>query len=121
VQRELKKPFFQPRLVLALSFCAAVPSQAATMNVTYALTGSGSGDPLNPPLIGTAVTRTQIPEYHLYGYLAAFKSWNPQSCLYSNPGAKTIHRKRIASSSTYIRDRHQQQLRPGFVCNRPGI
>jgi hypothetical protein len=41
-------------LVVALSFYAAVPSQAATINVTYALTGSGSGDPLNPPFIGTA-------------------------------------------------------------------
>jgi hypothetical protein len=40
--------------VLALSFWAATPAQAATINVTYALTGSGSGDPLNPPLIGTA-------------------------------------------------------------------
>ena len=28
--------------------------QAATINVTYSLTGSGSGDPANPPLIGNA-------------------------------------------------------------------
>jgi hypothetical protein len=39
---------------LALSFWAAIPAQAATINVTYALTGSGGGDPLNPPLIGNA-------------------------------------------------------------------
>jgi hypothetical protein len=39
---------------LALSFCAAIPAQAATINVTYALSGSGTGDPLNPPLIGSA-------------------------------------------------------------------
>ena len=40
--------------VLALSFCAAVPTHAEIINVTYSLTGSGGGDPLNPPLIGTA-------------------------------------------------------------------
>jgi hypothetical protein len=39
---------------LALSFCAAIPTHAATINVTYALSGSGGGDPLNPPLIGNA-------------------------------------------------------------------
>jgi len=39
---------------VALSFCAAIPALAATINVTYALSGSGGGDPLNPPLIGTA-------------------------------------------------------------------
>jgi len=39
---------------LALSFCAAITAQAEIINVTYALTGSGGGDPLNPPLIGTA-------------------------------------------------------------------
>jgi hypothetical protein len=39
---------------LALSFCAAITVQAATINVMYALTGSGGGDPLNPPLIGNA-------------------------------------------------------------------
>jgi hypothetical protein len=39
---------------LALSFCAAIPAQAATINVAYALSGSGTGDPLNPPLIGSA-------------------------------------------------------------------
>ena len=40
--------------VLALSFCAAIPAQADTIIVTYSLSGSGTGDPLNPPLIGTA-------------------------------------------------------------------
>ena len=39
---------------LALSFCAAISAHAATINVTYALSGSGVGDPLNPPLIGSA-------------------------------------------------------------------
>jgi hypothetical protein len=45
---------------LALSFCAAIPAQAATINVTYALSGAGGGDPLNPPLIGNA-TGTLLP------------------------------------------------------------
>jgi hypothetical protein len=40
--------------VLSLNFCAAIPAQAATINVTYSLSGSGGGDPLNPPLIGNA-------------------------------------------------------------------
>ena len=39
---------------LALSFCAAITAHAATINVTYTLSGSGIGDPLNPPLTGTA-------------------------------------------------------------------
>jgi PEP-CTERM motif len=39
---------------LALSFCAAITAQAAIIDVTYSLTGSGGGDPLNPPLIGNA-------------------------------------------------------------------
>jgi hypothetical protein len=39
---------------LALSFCAAATAPAATINVAYSLTGSGGGDPLNPPLIGSA-------------------------------------------------------------------
>jgi hypothetical protein len=39
---------------LALSFCAAISAHAATINVTYALTGSGGGNPLNPPLLGNA-------------------------------------------------------------------
>jgi hypothetical protein len=38
----------------ALSFCAAITTHADIINVTYSLTGSGSGDPLNPPLIGNA-------------------------------------------------------------------
>ena len=37
---------------LALSFCAAITAQAATINVTYAYSGTASGDPMNPPLIG---------------------------------------------------------------------
>jgi hypothetical protein len=45
---------------LALSFCAAITAQAEIINVTYSLTGSGSGDPLNPPLIGTA-TGSLVP------------------------------------------------------------
>jgi hypothetical protein len=47
---------FLPSVVcaLALSFCAAISAHAATIDVTYALTGSGGGDPLNPPLLGNA-------------------------------------------------------------------
>jgi hypothetical protein len=41
---------------------------------------------------------TQIPEYVLEGCLAAFKSPNSPSYLYSNPGLKPIHGKRIVSS-----------------------
>jgi PEP-CTERM motif-containing protein len=40
--------------VLALNVCAAPILHASTVNVTYSLTGSGSGDPLNPPLLGSA-------------------------------------------------------------------
>jgi hypothetical protein len=40
--------------ILALGFCAATTAQADIINVTYSLTGSGGGDPLNPPLIGNA-------------------------------------------------------------------
>jgi hypothetical protein len=39
---------------LALSFCGATAARAETINVTYSLSGSGGGDPLNPPLIGNA-------------------------------------------------------------------
>jgi PEP-CTERM motif len=39
---------------LALNFCTAITAQAEIINVTYSLTGSGGGDPLNPPLIGNA-------------------------------------------------------------------
>ena len=39
---------------LALSFCAAMTAHATTINVTYSLSGSAGGDPLNPPLIGNA-------------------------------------------------------------------
>jgi hypothetical protein len=34
---------------------------------------------------------TQIPEYVLEGCLAAFKSRNSPSCLYSHPGLKPMH------------------------------
>ncbi len=38
---------------LALSFCAAITAQAATINVTYAYSiETSSGDPLNLPIIG---------------------------------------------------------------------
>jgi PEP-CTERM motif len=40
--------------LLALNFCATPTMQADTINVTYSLTGSGGGDPANPPLIGNA-------------------------------------------------------------------
>jgi hypothetical protein len=39
---------------LALSFCAATTALAETINVTYTRSGAAAGDPLNPPLIGTA-------------------------------------------------------------------
>jgi len=39
---------------LALNFCATPTLQASTVNVTYSLSGSGGGDPLNPPLLGNA-------------------------------------------------------------------
>jgi PEP-CTERM motif len=39
---------------LALSFFAAMTAEAETIDVTYALSGSGGGDPLNPPLLGNA-------------------------------------------------------------------
>jgi hypothetical protein len=37
---------------LVLGFGAAITAQAATINVTYAFSGTGSGDPTNPPVIG---------------------------------------------------------------------
>jgi hypothetical protein len=40
--------------VLALSFCAPPIAQANIIDVTYSLSGSGGGDPLNPPLLGNA-------------------------------------------------------------------
>jgi hypothetical protein len=46
--------------VLALSFCAAPTAQANIIDVTYSLSGSGGGDPLNPPLLGNA-TGTLTP------------------------------------------------------------
>ncbi len=39
---------------VALSFGAATTAHASLINVSYSLTGSGGGDPLNPPLIGNA-------------------------------------------------------------------
>jgi hypothetical protein len=39
---------------LALSFFAATTAPAEIINVTYAYSGTASGDPLNPPLIGAA-------------------------------------------------------------------
>ena len=52
----MKSRIFLPAVacVLALSFCTPITSQANTINVTYSLSGAGSGDPLNPPLIGNA-------------------------------------------------------------------
>lgn len=40
--------------VLALNFCTAPAVHASVISVTYSLSGSGGGDPLNPPLIGNA-------------------------------------------------------------------
>jgi hypothetical protein len=39
---------------LTLSFCASIAVRADVINVTYSLSGSGGGDPSNPPLIGNA-------------------------------------------------------------------
>jgi hypothetical protein len=41
---------------------------------------------------------TQIPEYVLKGCLAALKSRNPLTCLYSNPGPKLMHGKLFEGS-----------------------
>ena len=38
----------------ALSFCAATTVHATTIDVTYSLSGTVAGDPMNPPLICTA-------------------------------------------------------------------
>ena len=48
------RPFLPATVcALVLSFCAAITTQAATINVTYAYSVSAvSGDPLNPPIIG---------------------------------------------------------------------
>ena len=43
-----------------LWFYAALSAQAATINVTYSVSGTGSGDPTNPPLIGN-VTGSLVP------------------------------------------------------------
>jgi PEP-CTERM motif-containing protein len=52
----VKSRIFLPAVacVLALSFCTPITGHANTINVTYSLSGSGGGDPLNPPLIGNA-------------------------------------------------------------------
>jgi PEP-CTERM motif len=39
---------------LALSFFAAAVAPATTIDVAYALSGSGTGDPTMPPLLGSA-------------------------------------------------------------------
>jgi hypothetical protein len=41
---------------------------------------------------------TQFPEYDLKGCFAALKSRNSPNCLYSNPGQKPMHGKRMVSS-----------------------
>ena len=40
---------------------------------------------------------TQFPEYDLKGCFAALKSRNSPNCLYSNPGQKPMHGKRMVS------------------------
>ena len=42
-------------LGFALCFCAASPAQAATIDVTYAFSGTGSGDPMHPPVVGDGI------------------------------------------------------------------
>ena len=46
--------------IFGLNFSASPTLQASTVDVTYSLSGSGGGDPLNPPLIGNA-TGTLTP------------------------------------------------------------
>jgi hypothetical protein len=46
---------------LALSICAAPTAPAETINVTYSLNGSGTGDPLNPPLLIGSATGSLLP------------------------------------------------------------
>src|ERR1700757_973845 len=47
---------FLPALAcaLALGFFTPTTAHADLINVTYSLSGSGGGDPLNPPLLGNA-------------------------------------------------------------------
>jgi hypothetical protein len=40
--------------LVIIASIASITAQGATINVTYALSGSGTGDPLNPPLLGSA-------------------------------------------------------------------
>jgi hypothetical protein len=49
-----KKFLLAMACALVLSFCGEITAQAGIINVTYSLSGSGGGDPLNPPLIGNA-------------------------------------------------------------------
>jgi hypothetical protein len=44
-----------------LCFCAAMTAQAAIINVTYAFRGTGSGDPTNPPIIGSGIGSLSPP------------------------------------------------------------
>jgi hypothetical protein len=47
---------FLPAVACAfvLGICGANSAHAGIISVTYSLTGSGGGDPLNPPLVGNA-------------------------------------------------------------------
>src|SRR5260370_9263649 len=72
-------------------------------------------------LIGLVSRGTQIREYVLQGFLAAFKSRNPPSCLYSNPGPKLMHGKRIVSSLYLYPGQTSAGTSSGFYVQQSGI
>src|SRR5260370_28613388 len=55
------------------------------------------------------------------GAVRAFKSRNPQSCLYSIPQPKPIHGKRIISSFYLYPGQTSAGTFAGVMCNSPGI
>src|SRR5258708_3535449 len=64
---------------------------------------------------------TQIPEYVLEGCLAAFKSRNLPSCLYSNAGPKPMHGKRVVSSLCLYPGQTSAGTSSGFYVQQSGI
>jgi len=59
--------------------------------------------------------------YVLEGCLAAFKSRNLPSCLYSNPGPKPMHGKRIVSSLCLYPGQTSAGTSSGFYVQQSGI
>jgi hypothetical protein len=64
---------------------------------------------------------TQIPEYALKVSLAACKSRNSLSFLYSNPGPKPLHGKRIVSSLYLYPGQTSAGTSSGFYVQHSGI